>query len=221
MFAHFRRTPLTARPRAGRAAARPRAGSSASAESYSLWSTLKMPTTVNCFRRGMRPAGVTWPCGAMSVTRSPTCSAQRAREVHAEHDAELARAQVLELARRSCACRCRRPGPRARARRRARRRRAPPPRWRAGPAPRRTAPRRSPRGSSAPRRRRPPSPRGPSRRPVTWMCAATPRMRARISFSKPFITDITVISAAMPSAIPRIEMNEMNEMKWLRRLARV
>ena len=37
------------------------------------------------------------------------------------------------------------------------------------------------------------------------MCAATPRMRARISFSKPFITDITVMSAAMPSAMPSIE----------------
>jgi hypothetical protein len=53
------------------------------------------------------------------------------------------------------------------------------------------------------------------------MCAATPRMRARISFSNPFITDITVISAAMPSEIPRMEMNEMKEMKLFRRLARV
>ena len=46
-------------------------------------------------------------------------------------------------------------------------------------------------------------------------------MRARISFSKPFITDITVISAQMPSAMPTTEMNEMKEMKCVRRLARV
>jgi len=59
-----------------------------------------------------------------------------------------------------------------------------------------------------------PVPRGPRSPPMIWMCAATPRMRVRISFSKPFITDITVISAAMPSEIPRIEMNEMKEMKW-------
>jgi len=61
----------------------------------------------------------------------------------------------------------------------------------------------------------------PPSAPRTWMCAAAPRMRARISFSKPFITDITVISAQMPSAIPAIEMNEMKEMKCVRRLARV
>jgi len=42
-----------------------------------------------------------------------------------------------------------------------------------------------------------------------------------ISFSKPFITDITVMSAAMPSAMPSIETREMKEMKWVRRLARV
>ncbi len=46
-------------------------------------------------------------------------------------------------------------------------------------------------------------------------------MRERISFSKPFITDITMMSAAMPSAMPSIEMVEMNEMKWVRRFARV
>ena len=46
-------------------------------------------------------------------------------------------------------------------------------------------------------------------------------MRPRISFSKPFITDITVISAAIPSAIPSIDTSEMKEMKWVRRLARV
>ncbi len=33
--------------------------------------TSKMPTTVNCFRRGKTAAGVTMPCGAISVTLSP------------------------------------------------------------------------------------------------------------------------------------------------------
>ena len=45
-------------------------------------------------------------------------------------------------------------------------------------------------------------------------------MRARTSFWKPFITDSTTISAATPSAMPSIEISEMKEMKWLRRLAR-
>ncbi len=46
-------------------------------------------------------------------------------------------------------------------------------------------------------------------------------MRARTSFWNPFITDSTTISAATPSAMPSIEVSEMNEMKWLRRSARV
>jgi hypothetical protein len=46
-------------------------------------------------------------------------------------------------------------------------------------------------------------------------------MRSRTSFSKPFITDKTVIKAITPSAIPIIEDREMKEMKWLRRFARV
>ncbi len=46
-------------------------------------------------------------------------------------------------------------------------------------------------------------------------------MRERISRSNPFMTDMTVTSAAIPSAIPSIDTSEMNEMKWLRRLARV
>jgi hypothetical protein len=33
---------------------------------------LEQPTTVKVFRRGTTPAGVTTPCGAISVTRSPT-----------------------------------------------------------------------------------------------------------------------------------------------------
>ena len=35
------------------------------------------------------------------------------------------------------------------------------------------------------------------------------------------MTEMTVISAVTPSAIPSMEMIEMNEIKWLRRLARV
>jgi len=54
---------------------------------------------------------------------------------------------------------------------------------------------------------------------VAWL--AMPRMRVRSSRSKPFITDSTVISAITPMAMPSIEAREMNEMKWLRRLARV
>src|SRR6267143_1203535 len=39
-------------------------------ESYSNMPTSKMPTTVNCLSRGRMPAGVTSPCGAISVTLS-------------------------------------------------------------------------------------------------------------------------------------------------------
>lgn len=46
-------------------------------------------------------------------------------------------------------------------------------------------------------------------------------MRSRTSFWNPFMTETTVISTAMPSAIPAIDTAEMNEMKWLLRLARV
>ena len=63
--------------------------------------------------------------------------------------------------------------------------------------------------------------RRPASGPITWMWAAAPRMRARTSFSNPFITDITVMSAAMPSAMPSIDTSEMKEMKCVRRLARV
>jgi hypothetical protein len=57
--------------------------------------------------------------------------------------------------------------------------------------------------------------------PVIWMCEATPRMRVRSSFWKPFMTDSTTISAATPRPMPNIEISEMKDMKWLRRLARV
>ncbi|MNN66268.1 hypothetical protein D3C81_1818340 [compost metagenome] len=45
-------------------------------------------------------------------------------------------------------------------------------------------------------------------------------MRSRTSFWKPFMTDSTTISAATPSAMPSIEIMEMNEMNVLR-LARL
>ena len=46
-------------------------------------------------------------------------------------------------------------------------------------------------------------------------------MQVRSSFWKPFITDNTTISAITPMAMPTMEAMEMNEMKWLRRFARV
>ena len=45
------------------------------------------------------------------------------------------------------------------------------------------------------------------------MCDTDERIRVRSSSWNPFITDSTTISAATPSAIPPIEMSEMNEMK--------
>jgi hypothetical protein len=52
-------------------------------------------------------------------------------------------------------------------------------------------------------------------------CDTMPRMRARSSFSKPFITEIVAISATTPSAMPSIDASEMKLMKLLRRLARM
>ena len=48
---------------------------------------------------------------------------------------------------------------------------------------------------------------------LIWTCDATLRMRVRSSFWKPFITDITVIKAVIPSVIPNSEISEMNEIK--------
>ena len=45
--------------------------------------------------------------------------------------------------------------------------------------------------------------------PTTCRCEATPRMRVRSSFWKPFITDSTMISAATPSAMPSMDTPEM------------
>lgn len=55
----------------------------------------------------------------------------------------------------------------------------------------------------------------------TVACGTMPRMRVRISRSKPFITESTTIITSTPSARPIIEVSEMKETKWLRRLARV
>ena len=52
-------------------------------------------------------------------------------------------------------------------------------------------------------------------------CEATPRMRVRTSFWKPFITESTTISAQTPTKIPIIDTRELIPMKRLRRLARV
>jgi len=52
-------------------------------------------------------------------------------------------------------------------------------------------------------------------------CGTMPRIRPLISRWKPFITDSTMIIASTPSDRPIIEVSEMKEMKWLRRLARV
>jgi hypothetical protein len=57
--------------------------------------------------------------------------------------------------------------------------------------------------------------------PVIWTCEATPRMRVRTSFWKPFITDSTTISAHTPTPMPIMETSELMPMKRLRRLARV
>jgi hypothetical protein len=46
-------------------------------------------------------------------------------------------------------------------------------------------------------------------------------MVARNSFWNPFMTESTTISAATPSAIPIIDVIEMNEIKWFLRFARV
>ena len=56
---------------------------------------------------------------------------------------------------------------------------------------------------------------------VMVTCEITARMCPRSSLPKPFMTDRMVISAVMPMVMPRIEISEMKEMKWLRLRARV
>ena len=62
--------------------------------------------------------------------------------------------------------------------------------------------------------RRPPA-------PSSCTCEATPRMRVRTSFCRPFITDMMTISAHTPSAMPIIDTAELTPTKRLRRCARV
>jgi len=52
------------------------------------------------------------------------------------------------------------------------------------------------------------------------MCPDSPRMDRSSSMRNPFITDITMISVATPSAMPISENSEMTEMKLSCRLAR-
>ncbi len=57
--------------------------------------------------------------------------------------------------------------------------------------------------------------------PAIIACGTMPRIRELISRWKPFMTESTTIIANTPSARPIIEVIEMNEIKFLRRLARV
>jgi len=47
--------------------------------------------------------------------------------------------------------------------------------------------------------------------PISVACAVTDSMRVRSSRSKPFITESTTISTAMPSVRPRTELSETND----------
>ena len=71
---------------------------SARPESNSNIPASNTPTTVNCFTRGNTAAGVTRPCGAISVTFAEA-HPQRLGEFRTKHDAESTRLQVIELAR--------------------------------------------------------------------------------------------------------------------------
>ena len=53
---------------------------------------------------------------------------------------------------------------------------------------------------------------------VAWEIALS--ILALSSFSKPFMTEITVISVVIPKAMPSMDMSEIKEIKWFCRLAR-
>jgi hypothetical protein len=55
-----------------------------------------VPTTVNCLSLGTTPAGVTWPPGRHQRDLVARLHEHRARQLDAEHDAELARHQLVE-----------------------------------------------------------------------------------------------------------------------------
>ena len=151
------------------------------------------------------PPGVTVPCGVMTHDRVAHAHAERARELAAQHDAELAGLEVGERARAHVLADV---GDRVLARgidaaddRAAvdvARRRASPARARTARRPSRAASRARPSPTAA-------SPRAAARRGSR--CARRPtRMRLRSSSWNPFITDSTTISAATPSAMPAIEI---------------
>ena len=176
--------------------------------------TSNTPVTLKLFRRGSVPAGVTVPCGVMTTTESPGPT-----------PSERARSPPSTMPNS--------PGTRSVS--------APRRMWRpmsatessrAGSTPRTSTPRLAPPAVSIAC----PSTYGAaactrglasaacatagqfasSGMPRISMCDATARMRLRSSCWKPFITDSTTISAATPSAMPAIEISEMNEMNVLR-----
>ena len=67
--------------------------------SNSYMPTSKTPTTVKLLSRGSVPAGVIVPCGVIDDDAVADAHAERARELGAEHDAELAGLEVVERAR--------------------------------------------------------------------------------------------------------------------------
>ena len=182
--------------------------------------TSNNPTTVNCLSRGITPAGVTMPCGAISATLSPvrTPSARASSDPSTMPNspglsASSFPARMCRPSSATCASR-------------------------SGRIPRTTLPRTAwPAASIACALTNGAYPTtcgsctasfATARQSASWLfapltctCEATPRIRVRSSFWKPFMTESTTISAATPSAMPAIEMAEMKLMKWLRRLARV
>ena len=140
--------------------------------------TSKMPTTVNCLRRGITPAGVTMPCGAIERDLVAGQHAERAREVRARARCRTRPARsassepTLMCSPRSAtfsSCSGRMP-----------RTIAPRTAWPVGehaPAPARTARWRA-RADAAPRSSRPAaSRRAGCPRPLICTCETTPRMR--------------------------------------------
>ena len=219
MSASFTRSPLTASPSRSRRWASSR-WITASEVSYCACPASKMPVTVKRRMRGSTPAGVIRACGTTRVTRPPTVASSLS-------------------ARSRPSSTLKRPG--------ARLSKSPSTRYpptsdtrgsRAGETPRISTPRTCPAWVSIPcnsTNGAAPTTSGcasaasasdshPSSEPSIpeiVACEATPRMRSRSSRSKPFMTEITVIRAVAPSAIPIIEVRLMKEMKWLRRFARV
>ena len=217
MSLSFRRTPVGPSTRKSRCASP--MWISASALSYSKWPESNVPTTVNCFNRGTTPAGVTCPCGAISVTFSPSATPSARASSPPSTMPNSPSASALSGAPRTSVANSDTCGSAA------------------GSTPRIRTPRTlSPRVSSAWALTYGAAPttsgflRAASATPFqsasapsianTSTCETTDSMRSRTCETKPFITDSTTISAITPSAMPSIEMPEMNEMNLLRRRAR-